>query len=341
MSLLNETAQGCPAPLFAWIPLETENYVEVYNSRRACLQGCCLPCDFRRDLYSGVHKLIISLMVLGIVSFFSALFLGFSQILSRRMVMSEFNLIQAVGLAFCVGSISWFDIERSKVSCEDAITSSLGKTNPRCMVQGIFFVFGFQLSTLAILIRIISLHMTIVWARPTSRRRMEAVAIVVALVFTAAGANYVEFAGGLLCSPSYPQIQYVIYIPIIVYTGTATILQLLTAAYIVRTLYRIELSIHFARSQHDPSQAPPWRSKFEIYYRCSLKYLQLGWRTIFFTEFVTCIAVSFTVTVFLGFGKHATEKYSVAFTGYLLCMTGGQFSSQECASAYRSPLGGE
>ncbi|KAK7204323.1 hypothetical protein BZA70DRAFT_311453 [Myxozyma melibiosi] len=336
--LINETF-GCPSPLLDWEPITSDRYVDFYSNNRACYQGCCVPCDYRKDIYVGVHRLILSLMILGIISFSCALFLGLSQIMSRRMVMSEFNLIQAVGLAICVASISWFDVQRHKVVCRDAVTPDLGKNNPRCMLQGLFFVFGFQLSTLAILIRIIALHMTIVWARPSSRKRMAFIVIFISVVFTAAGANYVEFSGGLMCSPTYPQVQYVVYIPIIVYTGIASILQFFTACHIVRTLYRIELSIHYARTQNDPSRAPPWRNKFEIYYRCTLKYLQLGWRTIVFTEFVTCIAVSFSITYFKGYGADTTAQYVTAFTDYLLCMTSGDYSPRQCGELYRSPLG--
>ncbi|KAK9465838.1 hypothetical protein V1512DRAFT_264847 [Lipomyces arxii] len=338
-SLLNETAEGCPFPLLPWTLLRSSRFQHTYELGRMCYRGCCLPCDYRLVIYANVRQLFSLLMILGIISTSVCIFLIVSQMLSRKFVKSEFNLLQALALAICNISLSFFYIQRHRVVCEDEITPAVGLANGRCMAQGLMFVFGFQCTTLAVLARIISLHISVVWNKTISLYILVLIVVLISAAFTGASVAYLKFAAGLFCSPTYPELQYIVYIPTLIYTGSATILQTITAVYIIRKIYRIRATVLAARMDLnlEEKQHTLW-TKITLYSQCALTYLSIGWRIVVFTEFMALIAICYSIVFFGSFNSTKVKLYNDALDGYLRCVADGEVLSV-CASLYQNPLG--
>ncbi|KAK9452216.1 uncharacterized protein V1518DRAFT_55245 [Limtongia smithiae] len=324
----------CPWPLTPWVPLPGTRFDDFYYINRRCVDGCCIPCGYLINDYPTLRKLIVSFAVVACVSFMIGFVLGISQILSQRLVKSEFNLLQTLGLCATTSSLTFFLIDRHDHSCKDSITPVLGRANAACMLQGLLYVFGYVLVSLGILVRTLNIHLIVVWHKRVPKYYFIGAAVFGASVFTAAGAYWVQFLLDLVCLPRPPFILYVVFIPILTCTLTAIIIEFFTTVFIIRTLFRVERDLY--TTHNDLTLPLSYPRKAVVCVRCFRKYASLTWRTLVYTQFSALVITFFAITYFAFLGRNAATNYAAGQYEFLYCLQDS--SSEYCWDKYKNAL---
>ncbi|KAK9457641.1 hypothetical protein V1511DRAFT_179733 [Dipodascopsis uninucleata] len=338
-SLLNETSEGCPLPLLPWEPLTATKYTDWFNAHRFCTKGCCMACNYLSDMYHNVYALSKSDMSIGIASMVVSILLMVSQLLSRRLVVSEFNFMQALALFIATGATTIFGFINEPVFCQDKITPALGKYNPGCMIQNIWYMFGFQLIMLTLVVRILKMYCMVVFSKQIPQRIFMAIIIIISAAFTAASAPFTAYSSGYFCSPSYPQNYYTTLIPSVIYTAISVTLQLLTAFSVIKTLYRVETSLHKAKenSALEDNHKMGFLKRLNIVLYSCWRFLRLSWRSMVFVLFMAIIIIFLSANAFAASRKSKRVDGFNSMTIFLTCMT----TSRErniCQEAVRHSL---
>lgn len=307
--MLDVSTVDCSPPLIPWIPFNNESMsgakMDWFSESRLCFSGCCFPCKNYMKVSEATNDLEHTVVAFESIVFVLSFLTLVNYLVSPKLLVNGFAGIQSFAFMVLSTSLSIGQINvRDSDRCYDAITPMDGQGSSRCMAQGVLYVLGSHLMTLALTFRIFSVLTRIVWGKVVQKRYIVVIISVISALFAGISSQFVSYQGGIFCSPDPPREISLVKIPGLVYSISGLLILIGLSGYVSNTLYHISLNVTKSRMSDETDGDVRLGTKVRLAIMAYLRSIRLLWRTYVCASFLTTLVVFGLLFIFPTSGKY-------------------------------------
>ncbi|OLL24885.1 hypothetical protein NEOLI_002632 [Neolecta irregularis DAH-3] len=269
-----------------------------------CLADCCIPCPpqetfFGKTFNDGLHTVDwINMISLGLCIL---LLISFVVLPSSKTYRNHYLVGITLSFATLHATNSFVATNYKATVCSDTITMATQFTSSRCFIQGAMFIWGLLASIIWLGLRMIVLHLQIVYAyiAPAKAERfvVHFIGWGIPTIFTtvALAMGKVRFELGHVCGPTISDGLGLLWIPLMIFAAPPAMLHLWT-------LTKIATVMQVATRVEPMEMITDDKGNMSISSVPRYEYRKAGVRDIFLMQWRSIFITLFCMTVALYYG---------------------------------------